>query len=439
MTVLILHLRGSLRDAPYDRWLSDYDGGLILLASREHLELLGEELPGPESGYTHVEAVSDYQAGGGVEARALQLAREHGVRYVIAPQEQDLERAARLREILDLPGQRFDSVFPFRDKPLMKDTVRAAGVEVAEYQVLECALDLITFAQNHGFPVVVKPRDGAGSFGVRILRTQEALDGFLADDGDLHGTGRSNLMVENYISDTMCHVDGLVIDGRVVYAWPSQYLYALAVFQGDLKGRYDVTLDAGDPLTPRLLDVADRSIAALPAPRDFAFHAEIFHTPDDRLVLGEIACRTGGAAQRDIQRALFGLDPTEAWIRAQIGLPLPFTPGAPRLTPATLTGQLALLKRPGTVLALPGEPPFDWVLKQNLFIREGQVLEAAAYAADFLVTFVIAAPTRAESVRRMGLLEDWFLGALKLGDGTAEPTARRARLAGMTEGTGHAR
>ncbi|WP_018681579.1 ATP-grasp domain-containing protein [Actinokineospora enzanensis] len=439
MSVLILHLRNSLKDTPYDRWLADYDGDLLLLASREHLELGGEELPGPDSGYTHVEAISGYQFGGGVEARVLELARKYDIRHIIAPQEQDLERAARLREILDLPGQRYESVLPYRNKMLMKDTVRAAGVEVAAYRDLECALDLLTFADEHGYPVVVKPRDGAGSLGVRILRTPEALHAFLADEGEPIIGGHGNLKVENFVSETMCHVDGLVVDGQMIYAWPSQYLYALAAFQGDRGGRLDVTLDADDPLTPRLLDCADKCIAALPAPRDFAFHAEIFHTEDDRVVLGEIACRTGGAAQRDIQRALFDIDPTEAWIRAQVGLPLPFTPGAPRLVPLTLTGQLALLKRPGVVEEMPGEPPFDWVRKQNLFIRAGDVLDEPAYAADFLVTYVIAAPTRAESVRRMRELEDWFLGALRLGAGGVEPTARRARLAGMSEGTGNAR
>jgi carbamoyl-phosphate synthase L subunit-like protein len=437
VTVLILHLRGSLKDAPYDRWLADYDGDLILLASREHMELLGEELP-TEHGYLVAEAVSGYQASGAVEARVLELAREHGVEHVIAPQEQDLERAARLREILGLPGQRVDSVEPYRDKILMKETVRAAGVPVATYRDVETAVDLVAFAEEHGFPIVVKPRDGAGSFGVRILRSREALHEFLTTGIELYGPFQSNLMVEKFVSETMCHVDGLVVDGRVVYLWPSRYLYALAVYENDRGGRMDVTLDADDPLTARLVELTEKVIGALPSPPDFAFHAEIFHTPDDELVLGEIGCRFGGAAQRPIQRELFGLDPAECAIRAQIGLPLPVEPGK-RLRPKTLTGQLALLKRPGRVLGLPGEAPFPWVVRTQLFVRPGDVMGPPAFAADFMVMWVITAPTRAESVRRMGQLERWFLDHLELGEAGGPARRREVDYAGMTEGTGRGR
>lgn len=434
MSVLILHLRGSLTATPYDQWLSDYPGKIILLCSEEHLELLGEQPP-HDGGYDHVEAVSGYQASGRVEARALELAREHGVRHIIACQEQDLERAALLREILGLPGQTLESVLPFRNKVLMKDAARAAGIPVAEYREVECATDVISFAGQHGFPIVIKPRDGAGSFGVRILRTRSDLDAFLTNEFDLYGAFQSNLMVESFVSESMCHVDGLVVDGHVVYAWPSRYLYALAVFEGDRGGRLDVTLDADDPLNARLLDLTDQIFDALPAPPTFAFHAEIFYTPDDRLVLGEIACRASGAAGRDIQRTLFGIDPVESSVRALLGLPVPFTPGAPRLEPASLTGQLALLMRPGRVLKVPRQPPFPWIVAENLFIKEGQIMRDAAYPGDFIVLYVISAPTRAESVRRMGELEAWFLDELTLGEVSDDELAAASNLGVTSEST----
>jgi biotin carboxylase len=416
MSVLILHHRGSLKATPYDQWLSNYDGKKLLLADPEHLALVGEELPGRDSGYDHVEGIAGYEASGRVEARALELARRHDVKYIIACQEQDLERAAQLREILGLPGQTLPSVLPFRNKLLMKDTASAAGIDVAPYADVECAADILAFADRHGFPIVLKPRDGAGSIGVSILRTREELDRFLASDFALGGSFQSNLLVEGYVEGPMCHVDGLVVDGRVVYAWPSQYLYALIDYKDDLNARMDVTLDADDPLTGRLIDFMDRVLENFPAPQHFAFHAEIFHTPDDRLVLGEVACRTGGAAQRDIQRLMWGLDPTESWIQAQLGMPLAREIGSERLRPATLTGQMVLMKRPGTVLSVPGLAPFPWVEKQTVFVKPGQVMKAASFSADFVAAYVVTAPTRRQSVQRMKQLEEWFLGKLSLAE-----------------------
>jgi len=419
MSVLVLHQRSPLSTTPYDSWLADYPGDVLLLCSQESLDTFGEGLPAAGRGYRHVEAVAGYEGGGHLERRVLELAREHRVRYLIAAQERDLDRAAQLREILDLPGQRYDGVVPFRDKLTMKRLVGAAGVPVARHRAVDCATDLISFARDAGLPVVVKPRDGAGSFGVRILRDHDALHAFLADEFDLAEDRRSNLMVEAFVSDTMCHVDGMIVDGQVVYAWPSRYMYALAVYQDDRDGRMDVTLDADDPLHARLLELTDRVLGALPGPADFTFHAEIFLTPDDDLVLGEIACRTGGAAQRDIQRTMFGFDPTGCWIRAQVGLPLPFRPGD-RLRPRSLTGQLALLKRPGTVLAVPGEPPFPWVRSRTVSVKPGDVLGPPAFAADFMAVFVIEAPDRETSVRRMRMLERWFLdGTVLSGRGAA--------------------
>lgn len=409
MTVLVLH-RGSLAAAPYDRWARGH--GVVLLASREQLDHLGEDLPEAGGGYVHVEAVEGYDLGGRLEVRALALAREHRVTHVIATQERDLERAARLREILGLPGQRSDSVAAFRDKARTKAILADAGIAVAPWAEVECAVDVIAFARDHGYPVVVKPRDGGGSVGLHVIRTEAELDAYLTT-----GLGRCdghlpNLIVESYVEGPMCHVDGLVVGGEIVYAWPSRYLYALMTYKDDRGGRMDVTLEAGDPLAGRLVTFAEDVLDALPCPGDFAFHAEVFHGTDDRLVLCEIACRTGGAAQREIQRALFGVDPTEAWVRAQLGLPVPT--GSGRLRPATMTGQLVLLRRPGLVRAVPGDPPFPWVESARVFVRPGEVMEAPTFSGDFLAAFVVSAPTREQSEVRMRRLQEWFLDGLSV-------------------------
>ncbi len=407
MTVLVLH-RGSLAASPYDRWAEGH--GVVLLASREQLDHLGEDLP--ETGYLHAEAVEGYDLAGRVEARALALAREHRVTHVIATQERDLERAAQLREVLGLPGQRLESVAAFRDKARTKAILAGAGIAVAPWVEIECAVDVIAFARDHGYPIVVKPRDGGGSVGLHIIRTEAELDTYLTTGFDLYDGHLPNLIVETYVEGPMCHIDGLVVGGEIVYAWPSQYLYALVTYKDDRGGRMDVTLDPGDPLSGRLVDFAEQVLDALPGPDDFTFHAEVFHGTGDRLVLCEIACRTGGAAQREIQQALFGIEPTEAWVRAQLGLPVPT--GTGRLRPATMTGQLVLLRRPGLVRAVPGEPPFPWVESARVFVRPGEVMEAPTFSGDFLAAFVVSAPTREESEVRMRRLQEWFLDGLSV-------------------------
>ncbi len=415
MTVLVLHHRGSLTGTPYDSWLGDYDGELLLIASREHLALVGEELPTEGGAYARTAAVDGYETSGELEALALDLAREYPIRHVVACQERDLERAAELRDILGLPGQRMDTVLPYRDKVVMKQRALAAGVPVAPYREIECATELIGFVEQHGFPVVLKPRDSAGSVGLRILESREDLADYLADGFDLYGPYQPNLLAEAFVHGSMCHVDGLVVNGRVALAWPSEYQYALASFATDTGPRLDLTLDLDDPLAHRLLEFTEQALGALSGPENFAFHAEVFHTPEGELVLCEVACRTGGAAIRDIVRTMFGIDPSESWVRAQLGLPLPEWIGAEKVTPRQMSGQLVLMKRPGRVVTIPQQPPaFPWIEKYQVFVAPGQTMQAAAYSSDFLLTALVSGKDQAECRERLHILEHWFLGELVL-------------------------
>jgi hypothetical protein len=206
----------------------------------------------------------------------------------------------------------------------------------------------------------------------------------------------------------MCHVDGLIAGGQIVFAWASQYLYALSSYRTDPNGRLDVTLDRDDPLGQRLLDLVGRALDALPGPRDFGFHAEVFHTPEDRLVLCGIACRPGGAGIRDVGRALFGADLTDWLVRAQTGLPVAAADVPRPLIPRQMAGQLVLMKRPGRVVSVPGRPPFPWVEQARLFVRPDQVMSEAANSADFMASYVVSAPSRRECEGRLRQLEAWF-------------------------------
>ncbi|MFL6122603.1 acetyl-CoA carboxylase biotin carboxylase subunit family protein [Actinophytocola sp.] len=408
MGILILHHRGGLSACQYDSWLPDYDGDLVLLASREHLGWVGEELPSGPTGYRHLEAVDGYELTGVVESRVLELAERFDVTDVLSVQEHDLERTAQLREILGLPGHSLADAEVWRNKALMKQVAARAGIPVAAHRTVECATDLIAFAHEHGYPIVAKPRDGAGALGVRVLRSRAELDAFLAEDLELYGPYQSNLMVEAFVDGPMCHVDGLVVDGELRYVYASRYLFTLSDFRSLRQGRLDTTFDPDDPLGLRLVEFTKSVLDALPAPRHFAFHAEVFHTPDHRLVLCEIAARPGGAQNRWVAEAMFGIDPVAGVLRAHAGLPLGDIPARP----VTMSGQLLFGKRPGRVVSVPGEPPFPWVTRSVILAEPGQVFEGSRYSADVLASFVVVAPDSRTTEARMRQLEEWFLDGL---------------------------
>lgn len=417
---LVLH-HHPLAPFPYHRWLADHPGEIVVLAAADVLARAGEEPPPPVRGpvRTHLLDTLDGPDEPVLE-RARELIRAHGLTRVLTHYEDDMERAALLRAEFGMPGGHPDDVVTFRDKLLMKHRVRGAGVEVAPHTLPRSVDEAREFAQRHGFPVVAKHRSGSGSEGLRILRDRAGLDAHLAASAD--GIAGGVLLLEAFVPGRMCHVDGMVVDGRTVLSWPSQYQYDLASFGSDQGARIDLTLDPDDPLTPRLLDLTERVLGALRPPGsrmgDHAFHAEIFHTPDDRLVLCEIAARAGGARVRDVLHTVFGVNHTEYTTRAQVGLPLPLlsatVAGGPLPVPRSMSGQVLMMKRPGLVRAVPAPPAEDWLADLAVHARVGDVVPAADCSSDFLLTGVGRGSTRAETERRLRELGARFVAQTEI-------------------------
>jgi biotin carboxylase len=395
---------------PYAEWLTDYPGRLLLLASAEELNRHGERLP--SAGYAHAEAVTDYDSRGHVEAIALTLARSTTIDHVIACQELDLQRAAVLRQILGLTGQKIDSADCFRDKLLMKRRAVAAGIPVAPHAEITTAVDVLAFVRDFGFPVVLKPRDGLSSIGLSVIRDEAALAHWFDTDFDLYQSERT-ILIEAFVPGAMYHVDGMIIDGRMAIAWPSQYLYQLAGFdQADTGPRLDATLDIDDPLTGQLLAFAEAVIAALPSPGCSTFHAEIFRTPDDDLVLCEIASRNGGALIKYLLKALFGVDFPIAWVRTSLDLPVPELAFADAARPARMAGQVLLPKRAGVVRQVPEQAPFEWVEHYEPFVQPGDRLAGSSSSGDYMAGMVVFGPTRVICEQRMRQAAQWLDAAL---------------------------
>lgn len=408
MSVLILH-RNPLEPFPYDRWLHDYPGDIVVLADRTRFAPGAEPVPVDDREFSRLEVLDRFDTDVVVK-RALDLCDEFDITHVIAHHEADVDAAAQIREQRGLAGAWTADVLPFRDKVLMKQLLQRAGLAVAPYSPARDAGQARAFVAGHGLPVVLKDRAGYNAIGLRILRDEPAVTQALATA--YAGGARDDLVLEQFVPGRMCHVDGLVVGGRTVLAWPAQYQYDLASFSSDPGARIDLTFEAGDPLTARLLDFAEQVRAALTVAggrlTDHGFHAEIFHTPDDRLVLCEMASRPAGAKIREVFEALFGLNLGEYATRAQLGLPLPGLTGGALPVPRTMAGQVLMMKRPGLVRSVPQPPPEPWVHKFWRYAEEGQEIPPASGSSDFLVAAVGTAPTRDECHRRLRALGDRF-------------------------------
>ena len=170
-------------------------------------------------------------------AKAVQFAQEHNVRAVIAVGDQPTPVAARVAETLRLPGHPPAAADICRDKYRSRTALRAAGLQVPDFQRFPRSCDAREPAPAVSFPCVLKPLALSGSRGVirantgdefvaAFERIRKLLDS--PEVGALRDPAAAFIQVEQYVEGQEVAVEGLVVSGR---------LQVLAIF------------DKPDPLT----------------------------------------------------------------------------------------------------------------------------------------------------------------------------------------------
>src|SRR4051794_23609901 len=204
----------------YRGWLGD-DANIRIITAPSAVEGMAVPPPG-------LTTVADYDTSGLVEVAALAEYDRRPYDHLLSLSEYDLLRAARLREVLGIPGQDTASARAFRDKVTMKNHWRRGGVPAAAHAPVETATDLLAFAREHGYPVVVKPRSGTGSRGVSVLADAAEAERWLAGEWSLGLAELSNWMVEAFVDGEMLTVDGILDGDRFDLCWPSTTTSCLA-------------------------------------------------------------------------------------------------------------------------------------------------------------------------------------------------------------------
>jgi biotin carboxylase len=236
------------------------------------------------------------------------------VERLIGSLEQLQEALALAQQRLGLPGLPAAVARNFRDKPRMKDVLRAAGVPCARHRLADTATAAREFAAAVGFPVVVKPPAGAGAAGTYRLDDMTALDRYLA----AHPPDAARpALCEEFLSGAEHSFDSVVIDGRIVFWSVSRYLPSPLTVMENPWIQWCVLL-------PRELDgfddiraVAGAALGALGLTSGMT-HMEWFRRPDGSIAVSEVAARPPGAQFTSLLSYAHDADFYAAWPRLVI-------------------------------------------------------------------------------------------------------------------------
>ncbi|QKZ19595.1 ATP-grasp domain-containing protein [Streptomyces chartreusis] len=314
--------------------------------------------------FVQVEDVNDYDA---LRSAVQEVTEKAGpVDQLIALSEFTLEIAARVRVALGIPGPRPEQVAVYRDKVRMKEVLAEAGVRVPRFAPCADLESCVAFAGATGYPVILKPVDGAASIGVHRVEDEAALRE-LVPTLDL-----TRYEIEEFVTGVIHHVDGFA-DARCQVPFQVASVYVndcLAFGSGSPLG--SVVLHESE-LRTRIEDFTRECIAVL-GMYDTPFHLELFVTGSGELVFLEVGGRVGGSEVPHLVNKLFGVNLYEAWLRALSGesVDLPPKSGDPS------GGWLVLPKPDGLPLrvrrASPMKERFETIWRE-LVPRPGQVLE----------------------------------------------------------------
>jgi carbamoylphosphate synthase large subunit len=222
--------------------------------------------------------------------------------------------AAQVREACTIPGTSVHTAWLCRDKPSMKEALRAAGVPTAASAGVSGAAEAHAFAEQAGFPLILKPRSGAGASGTARVDDFAGLDHAL---GVFGGQGVESIAVEEFIEGHEGFYDTIAVDGRVALDFASHYypnvLEAMRTRwispQFVSTNRIDTAPDYGE-----LRALGQRVIAALGIGTS-ATHMEWFSGPKG-LKFSEIGCRPPGVGAWDLYSAGNDLDLYRQWADA---------------------------------------------------------------------------------------------------------------------------
>ncbi|WP_313048513.1 ATP-grasp domain-containing protein [Pseudomonas soli] len=337
-----------------------------------------------------------------VEVDVHDMAREMRDPLCVALAEIDVLRVARINDRLGVSQGAEGRAMFYRDKFFMKQRARDRGFAIADMAPLTHATAAIQFSEQHGFPVVVKPRDGRGSNGVEVLRDMSQLRQWLAARG---ATTFHNLMIERYVRGSHYIVNGLYIDGKPILVSPVRVMTSALDFLGG-KAHDLHMLDASNPMRDKLVRYARALVEdVLPSEPTLLFHLELFVTDTGEIVLCEIASRLGGVFfNQEISHA-WGLDPRMTFLRA---LRDPAYRPASMIEPRQMVGHISIPPRVGLLREVPSDCPLDGVLEYRISASRMTAYRSMEFTNSEILNAIVAGRNERELQLRLGEVERWF-------------------------------
>jgi formate-dependent phosphoribosylglycinamide formyltransferase (GAR transformylase) len=282
-------------------------GARVIGVGERPISHLDGELKQWLADYEQVSSVVDEQALLGAVRR---VQKRVWVDRLEATIEAHILTAAKVREATGIPGTSVRTAWLCRDKPAMKEALRAAGVPCAQSTSADTPEQVREFVARVGYPIIMKPRAGAGAAGTTRVDEDAELEAAIRA---AHVDRGMSVAVEEFIEGHEGFIDTIAIQGRVAHEFISHYYPGVLVAMRErwispqivATNRIDAPgYDEVKAMTRKVIQVLGIGTSAT--------HMEWFFGPKG-LKFSEIGCRPPGVGQWDVYAAGNEFDIYREW------------------------------------------------------------------------------------------------------------------------------
>ena len=265
-------------------------GANVLALAEEPYDSLRPELKGALTDYYKVNNMHDYHEL--LRACGYFTYRYGKIDRIDSLNEYWLETEGRLRTDFNIPGLKGDQLAQVKQKSLMKEVFRKAGIPVARGWIIHNLADARNLINETGYPVVAKPDIGVGAAKTYKIHNRRELQEFFEKKP------QTEYIMEEFIEGTILSYDGLV-DRNAKLLFDNSMIFSEGIMDAVNKDN-DLYYYTERVIPKDLLEIGKTILEAFEV-RERFFHFEFFRRiKDHSLIPLEVNMRPPGGLTTDM-------------------------------------------------------------------------------------------------------------------------------------------
>jgi len=223
---------------------------------------------------------------------------------------------ARVRQACKIPGTSVRTAFLCRDKPAMKEALRAGGIPCAQSTGAGSPDEVRAFAEKVGYPLILKPRDSAGAAGTERVDDRNELEVAIRQ---LRIDKGAQVAVEEFIDGHEGFYDTITVGGKVAHDFACHYFPNVleAMRTRWISPQFISTNRIDSAPAYEEVKAMGRKVIEILGIDTSATHMEWFFGPKG-LKFSEIGCRPPGVRVWDLYGAANDFDLYVEWAKAVV-------------------------------------------------------------------------------------------------------------------------